>query len=204
LNRAKDDLVNAEFAFRNIQEKRGVVQPDVQARAVIGSLAALHAQIDARQVELEVLRSYSTDSNPNVQMTQTQLATLRAQAKKLEEKNDPSSIGGLGLQGVAGASLDYLRAEHELLYRQALFDILIKQYDAAKLDEAKQGAIIQVVESGIPPDRRSFPKRTWVMVFFVFLGLAGGSVLALAREAVERDPLLLQPIRELGAALRKK
>ena len=204
LTRAKDDLVNAEYAFRGIQQKHGVVQPDAQVRAVIGTLAALHAQIDAKQVELEALRSYSTESNPNVQIIQTQLATLRAQAQKLEVKSGPTPIGGLGLQDVAGAGMEYLRAQHEVLYRQALFDILIKQYDAAKLDEAKQGAIIQVVEPGIPPDRRSFPKRTWVVVFFSLLGLAGGCVLALVYEAVEKDPSLLQPIRDLGSALRGK
>jgi uncharacterized protein involved in exopolysaccharide biosynthesis len=202
LDRAKDALVNAELSFRQTQQKHGVVQLDAQARAVVGSLAALRAQIDAKQVELQAVRSFSTEVNPNVQLLEQQLATLQAEASKLEQKSGASSSDGLGLQDVAGAGLDYLRAEHEFLYRQTLFDMLLKQYDAAKLDEAKQGTVIQVVEPGIPPDRKSFPKRSIVVLVFLFVGFLSACLYVLGRNTIDSNPTLLQPLRDIAAALR--
>jgi capsule polysaccharide export protein KpsE/RkpR len=204
LSHAKDALVNAEFQFRQIQAKHGVIQLNAQAESVIGSLAAIQARVDAKQVELEALKSYSTESNPSVQLAETELAALRAQAQQLEEKNGATSSNGLGLQDVAGAGLDYLTAEHEFMYRQALFDLLLKQYDAAKLDEAKEGAIIQVVEPGIPPDRKSFPNRGVVVLIFFFVGLASGCAYAIVARSAEKNPALLLPLKDLGAALKAK
>ena len=77
----------------------------------------------------------------------------------MEQRNHSSGFADLGLGDVPGAGMEYLRAEHELKYRQAIFDVLMKQYDAARLDEAKDAAIIQVVEPAIEPDRQSSPKR---------------------------------------------
>ena len=61
----------------------------------------------------------------------------------MEQRNHSSGFTDLGLGDVPGAGMEYLRAEHELKYRQAMFDLLLKQYDAAKLDESKDAAIIQ-------------------------------------------------------------
>jgi uncharacterized protein involved in exopolysaccharide biosynthesis len=54
--------------------------------------------------------------------------------------------------------------------------MLMKQYDAARLDEAKEAAVIQVVESAIPPERKSAPKRVFIMLLFIIMGLLLGSV----------------------------
>jgi uncharacterized protein involved in exopolysaccharide biosynthesis len=72
---------------------------------------------------------------------------------------------------VADAGMDYLSAEHELQYRQVMFDLLLKQYDAAKLDEAKTSTVVQVVETATPPDRKSSPHRASIVFMFMVLGL---------------------------------
>ena len=100
--------------------------------------------------------------------------------------------------------MEYLRAEHELKYRQAMFDLLLKQYDAAKLDESKDAAIIQVVEPAIEPYRRSSPKRAPVLVVFTVLGLLGGCLLALIlwwKELLQFDPVAARRFEQLRFAL---
>src|SRR6202012_1858559 len=84
-----------------------------------------------------------------------------------------------GLGDVPGAGMEYLRAEHELKYRQAMFDLLLKQYDAAKLDESKDAAVIQVVEPAIMPDRISSPTLIRMIFLFTLGGLLAGLLLAL-------------------------
>ena len=66
--------------------------------------------------------------------------------------------------------MEYLSAAHELQYRQTMFDLLVRQYDAAGLDEAKEAAVIQVVEPAMPPDQRSSPHRVSIVITFTILG----------------------------------
>ena len=154
LKQAKEALVAAELAFQQVQQQKGLVQLDAQAKAMIESLSALRAQVAAKQVEVQALRSYSTEQNPDVQLAERELTSLQAEEARLEQSNHAPGIAGLGLGNVPAAGLEYLRAAHELQYQQALYDMLMKQYDAAKLDESKEAAIIQVVE----PAHRAGPQ----------------------------------------------
>ena len=196
LKDAKTDLVNAELAFQQIQKQKGLIQLDAQAKALITSLADLHAEVADKEVQLQALRSYSTEQNPEVQLLESQLASLQDQAAKLEERSGSPESGGLDLVDVAGAGADYLRAEHELEYRQALFDLLLKQYDAARWDESRNAAVIQVVEPAIPPDRKSGPKRTLIVLVFAALGLFGSWFYILGRNILANNPHLLQLLAE--------
>jgi tyrosine-protein kinase Etk/Wzc len=164
LKEAKEALVGAELAFQQVQQQKGLVALDAQAKAMIESLTALRAQVAAKQVEVQALRSFSTEQNPEVQLAEQELSTLRAEAARMEQSGHSQGLGSLDLADVPSAGLDYLRAQHELLYRQTLYDLLIKQYDAARLDESKEAAIIQVVEPAIEPDRRSSPKRMIIVL----------------------------------------
>ena len=59
-------------------------------------------------------------------------------------------------------------------YYETIFEILARQFELAKLDEAKQGALVQVVDSAIPSDRRSFPKRGLIVVAATVAGFFVG------------------------------
>jgi tyrosine-protein kinase Etk/Wzc len=196
LKDAKTDLVNAELAFQQIQKQKGLVQLDAQTKALITSLADLHAEVADKEVQLQALRSYSTEQNPEVQLLESQLASMQDQTAKLEERSGSPESGGLDLADVAGSGADYLRAEHELEYRQALFDLLLKQYDAARWDESRNAAVIQVVEDAIPPDRKSAPKRTLIVLVFAALGLFGAWFYILGRNILAGNPHLLQLLAE--------
>jgi tyrosine-protein kinase Etk/Wzc len=196
LKDAKADLVNAELAFQQIQKQKGLIQLDAQTKALITSLADLHAEVADKEVQLQALRSYSTEQNPEVQLLESQLSSLQNQTAKLEERSGTPESGGLGLAGVAGAGADYLRAEHELQYRQALFDLLLKQYDAARWDESRNAAVIQVVEEAIPPDTKSAPRRTLIVLVFTAFGLFGAWFYILGRNILATNPHLLHLLAE--------
>jgi uncharacterized protein involved in exopolysaccharide biosynthesis len=196
LKDAKADLVSAELAFQQIQKQKGLIQLDAQTKALITSLADLHAEVADKEVQLQALRSYSTEQNPEVQLLESQLSSLQDQTAKLEERSGSPESGGLDLADVAGAGADYLRAEHELEYRQALFDLLLKQYDAARWDESRNAAVIQVVEDAIPPDHKSAPRRTVIVLVFAALGLFGAWLYILGRNILAGNPRVLQLLSE--------
>ena len=207
LKQAKDALVAAEVAFQQVQQKKGLVQLDAQTYSMIGGLASLRAQVAAKQVEVQALSSYSTEKNPELQLAEKELASLQAEESHMEQGGHSPGIAGLGLENVPAAGMEYLRAAHELTYRQALYDMLMKQYEAAKLDEAKEAAIIQTVEPAIPPDRKSAPKRALILAISILLGFFTGCILALFqwwKELVRLDPIAAKRLDELSEALRPR
>ena len=204
LRQAKDALLAAELAFQQVQQQKGLVQLDAQAKAMIEGIAALRAQVAAKQVEVQALRSYSTEQNPDVQLAEKELTSLEAEEARLEQSNHSPGIAGLGLGNVPAAGLEYLRAAHELAYRQALFDMLMKQYDAARLDEAKEAAIIQVVEPAIEPDRKSSPKRILIVLLFAIMGFFASCILVWIlwwRDVAQSDPGRARALQNLKRLL---
>jgi uncharacterized protein involved in exopolysaccharide biosynthesis len=204
LKQAREALISAALAFQQVQQQKGLVQLDAQAKAMIEGLAALRAQVAAKQVEVQALRSYSTEQNPEVQLAEKELASLESEEAQMEQSNHGPGIAGLGLGNVPSAGLEYLRAEHELQYQQALYDMLMKQYDAAKLDESKDAAIIQIVEPAIEPDEKSAPRRTAILLLFTSAGIIAGCFLALLlrwKELVKADPDIAKQLQNLKNAL---
>jgi tyrosine-protein kinase Etk/Wzc len=172
MQQAKDDLSNAEVAMKETQQKTGMIQLDSQAKAVIEAIGSLRAQIAAKEVQLQAMRSYATDQNPQYILTQQQLGGLREQLSKLE-----SQAGGgdgdpiLSTGKVPGASLEYVRKYRDVKYYETIFELLAKQYEAAKIDESRQAAVIQVVDPAVIPDKKSWPKRSLITLAAAVLGL---------------------------------
>jgi uncharacterized protein involved in exopolysaccharide biosynthesis len=199
--------VDAEVSFQKVQQSKGLVQLDAQAKAMIEGLALLRAQVAAKEVEVQALRSYATEHNPDLELAERELSSLRGEAGQLEQRNHSSGFADLGLGDVPGAGMEYLRAEHDVKYRQTMFDLLIKQYDAARLDEAKDAAIIQVVEPAIAPDRKSSPKRALIVFLLTTAGLfAAGLVVLLAwwNKSAQSDPRTASQLSGLRHAVTGK
>ncbi len=154
----KEALVKAEEAFRHLQQTSGAVSIDSQATALLGAATSLRSQITAKEVEIEGLRGYSTASNPQVQIAESELAALRGQLAQLESHGQ-GGYTGRALSSVPGAELEYVRATRELKYQESLYDLMVKQYEGSKLDEARDAPAIQVVEPALVPDHKFGPHK---------------------------------------------
>jgi len=207
LKQAKDALLSAEVALEQVQQRKGLIALDAQAKAMIEGIAAVHSQLAEKQVEIEALRSFSTDKNPNVQLAERQLAALRQEADRMEQSNPATSNpADLSLKDVPLAGLEFLRAEHEVKYRQAMFDVLMKQLDAARLDEAQEAAVIQVVEPAVEPERKTSPHRLQIMLLTLPLGILLGVLVALlpwCKEIFLTDPNRLLQLKTLRIAFKQ-
>jgi uncharacterized protein involved in exopolysaccharide biosynthesis len=178
LEQTKDNLANAEEALKMTELNTGVSQPDIQARAMIDSATTLRSQIADREVQIQGMQTYATPENSQLVQAQKELESLRAQLARLGGSEEGS--GGLfvpkGL--VPQASLEYIRKSRDVQYYQTIFDILARQFEAAKLDEAKEGALIQIIDPAIPPDRRSSPRRTRIVIVSTAIGFLFGVFVA--------------------------
>ena len=186
LEQAKDDLANAEEALKKTEQSTGVIQPDSQALALIDSAANLRAQITAREVQIQGMM-YATAENPQLVQAQRELESMRAQLAKLGGAEDNPAGELLVPKGlVPEASLEYIRKLRDVKYNETIFDILARQYEAAKLDEAKEGALIQVVDLAVPPDMRSSPKRILIVIATTAIGFLFGVFVALFQVGYRR------------------
>lgn len=208
LEQAKDNLVRAEEALKQTEQKTGLIQLDGQARALIESAASLRAQIAAREVEVQGMESYATSENPQLVQAQRELDSMRAQLAKLGSSEDSASNSLIVPKGMMpAAGLEYVRRFREVKYDETIFDILARQFEMAKLDEAKQGALIQVVDPAIPPDKRSSPKRALIVVGATVLGALFAFFFALMQAALEqmrKDPKSSQRFAPLRQAMNRK
>ncbi|HEY1256462.1 MAG TPA: GNVR domain-containing protein, partial [Terracidiphilus sp.] len=176
LEQEKNKLADAEEAMKQTEQATGMIEVSSQAKALIESASALRAQIAAREVQIQGMKTYATGENAQLLQAQRELEGLREQLNKLGGTMDSGGAGFIIPKGmVPEASLEYIRKMRDVKYYETIFDILARQYEAAKLDEAKQGAVIQVVDPAIAPDRRSFPQRGLI----VFGATTGGFILAL-------------------------
>lgn len=179
LEQAKDNLANAEEALKQTEQTTGLIQLDSQARALIESAASLRAQVAAKEVQIQAMRTYATGENSQLIEAQQELDSLRTQLAKLGGSEDSSSSLIVPKGKVPEAGLEYVRKLRDVKYYETIFDILARQFEIAKLDEAKEGALIQVVDAAIPPDRKSSPKRALIVLFSTAVGLFLGILIAL-------------------------
>jgi tyrosine-protein kinase Etk/Wzc len=176
LQQAKDNLNLAENAMTQVQRSTGVLQMDSQARALIESAAVLRAQVSAKQVQIEGMRSFAAEDNPELILAKQELAALEAQLAKVAGSNqDPGSDINLSKGRVTETGMEYLRRYRDLKYQETVYELLAKEFEIAKLDEAREGSIVQVVDAAVPPDRKSFPPRLLIVlgttVFSLFAAL---------------------------------
>ena len=146
LNTAKDNLVKAEQALKASSVNSSALKASPQA--AIESLAKLKATITAQEIKLASMRGYLTESAPDFKQAQIELGALRSQVARTE-KEEPASSSGQN---------DYIDKFRDFKYHETLFDLFAKQYEIARVDESREGAVIQVVDVAQAPERKSKPK----------------------------------------------
>jgi uncharacterized protein involved in exopolysaccharide biosynthesis len=187
LAEANTNLTNAEEKMKRTEQTTGVLQVDSQARSLIESAVVLRAQIVAKEVEIEAMRSYATEDNPQLIRDVEQLNALKAQLAKLGGTLPDSNSEIIVPKGnIPQAGMEYLRAYRDVRYYETVKDLIARQFEIAKLDEAREGTIIQVADVAVPPDRHSFPKRTITILIAIFLFFFIACAWCIFSAAVER------------------
>jgi uncharacterized protein involved in exopolysaccharide biosynthesis len=144
---AKENLTRAEQTLKSSGVNSDALKSD--PKAAVEGLARLKAGITAQEIKLASMRGYLSDSAPDFKQAQTELSAMRAQVARAEEQQPA---------GAAGSS-DYIAKYRDFKYQETLFELFAKQYEIARVDESREGAVIQVVDTALPPERKSKPKK---------------------------------------------
>ncbi|MGH9562175.1 MAG: GumC family protein [Terracidiphilus sp.] len=203
LSKESDKLADAEEAFTTVQQRTGLIEPAGQATAVIQSVAALRSQIAAKQVQIDAMRQFAADQNPDLQLAHQELAGLRQQLAQMAANTNTQSGEFLMPKGtVPQAALEYARRLRNVKYEETIFSFVETQYELAKIDEAKEGAVIQVVDPAVMPDKSSGPPRLLIVLGGFFAGLVLTALWIFCSEtmAARQDP----KARELFESLKPR
>lgn len=153
LSNAKDNLVKSELALKS----SGVNSSALKASpaAAVEGLAKLKAGITAQEIKLASMRGYLTESAPDFKQAQTELSAMRGQMTRLE-KEEPT------ITGASGITSDYIAKFRDFKYHETLFELFAKQYEMARVDESREGAVIQVLDIAQTPERKSKPQKALI------------------------------------------
>lgn len=202
----KGALAEAEESLRNTQQKTGLILLTGQAQSIIQSIAQTRAEIASREVQLQAMRTFATEENPNAIRVEQEIVSLRSHLADLENSQRAMQPGNIQVPAgqVPEAALEYSRKLRELKYHETLFDLLSKQYEAARIDEAKSAPVIQVIDHAVPPDKKSGPPRKLLVLGAAFLGFCVACLWTLAEEKLrrmEQVPEQAQKLQQLRSAL---
>ena len=171
LELSKDKLAAAEVTLKGALDSHGVISVDSESRAIVETVARLRAQASAKEIELNSMRAFVTTNNPRFKLVEEELASLRLELSKLENgrSDDANGPAKSGEKQNGFANIKLLR---DLKYHQMLYELLAKQFEAARLDEAKDSSVIQVLDPAIDPEKKFKPLRALIVVIssvFAFL-----------------------------------
>lgn len=152
LGSAKDNLTKAEQALQTTGVNASALKAN--PAAAVGGLAQLQAGIAAQEVKVASMRGYLAESAPDFKQAMTELSALRAQLRRAEQAQLPSQAG----------DSDYISKYRDFKYYETLFDLFAKQYELARVDESREGAVIQVLDAAIAPEKKSKPQRAVIAI----------------------------------------
>lgn len=185
LEAAHEDLARAEDDVKRTEERTGIIDIEGQDHSMIASAAVLRGQLAAKQIEIRAMREFAADQNPDLQRAQEEAAGLEAQLAAMDAASERSTGNLAAPKGnVTQAGLDYTRALREVKYRETIQDLLTRQYEGARVDEARQGVMVQIVDVATIPDRPFSLRKILIMVGALVVALPVALLIAAGIEMI--------------------
>jgi capsule polysaccharide export protein KpsE/RkpR len=192
LKQTRDQLTKAQQVLQSSGYTQEAIRADAKASAE--GYARLRAEATAAELRLQALRRGLSDTTPEVQQALSAVGGLRAQLARLAETTD-----------LSGAT-DYVSKFREFKYQETLFELLARQYELARVDESREGALVQVVDEAKPAEHKHRPQRALIAAAATLASLILVAGFLLARQAwrnASRRPETATKIASLRSAWRR-
>lgn len=193
----KQDLRNAENDMKAFQEKYKTFKVDSQASAAIEGIARLKAEIITKEGQLATLRNSMTDESSEVKALQAGISRLKSQLGAMSGSGGSDVIPAVG--NIPGLGVEYVRKMRELKTQEAIFEQLTKQYEVAKISEAKDSSSVQVLDEAVAPLKKSKPKRSMIVILAAVTAFFTSIFIVFIQEYLSKlspeDAVILRDIR---------
>jgi len=196
ITQAKDKLLKSETDLKSTGVSGSVLKSN--PTSAVAAVASLQAGVTAQEVKLGAMRGYLAETAPEFKQAINELANLKAQLTK-QEKETPLNSNTIA-QG------DYISKYREFKYNETLFELFAKQFEIAKVDEAREGAVIQILDVAQPPERKSKPNKAMIAIAATLVVFFALFLFVFIRQAIinsAQDQATSRKLHHLNMSLRK-
>jgi tyrosine-protein kinase Etk/Wzc len=191
LQETKKKLTQAEEALKEFQTANKAIAMQAQSQGLFEAAAAIQAQIMAHQVQLEVMDSYLSQNNPEMERVRSSINELRKQLAALD--TGKSGKGMLhsdrlnpAINAVPALVLEYGRLLREVKVQETLFTLISSEYEQARYSEARDTPTVNVLDPAVPAELKSRPITTLNALIGGIMGMIIGVLLAFWLESQDR------------------
>lgn len=176
----RKELGEQEVLLQQFQEKNKLISLTAQAEAAVQAYSALKARLITSEIELKVLKRSSFDGDPRITLKNEEISEIKNQLKQYEEngKNTPT----ITFEQAPAMGINFAKLKRDLLVKEKVYEVLTQQYELAKVEEAQTEMSFQILDSAIPPEKKSAPRRTLNIVIALIASMVLGVLTALVIE----------------------
>lgn len=183
------DLDSLANELESFQKKYGIIEFSEQTKAVINSAAEIEAQIFLKTAELESIKKTYGSKNPRYSELDNQLSSLKEQLNEIKFQktspgDSPFSSLFIPVSDFPELAKKYTKLYSDFVLQTKLQEFLLPQYEQAKLQVMKDKPSLQVIDSAVPADKKSKPKRALIVIGILSVGLILNLLVILALENV--------------------
>jgi len=174
------ELQDAEDALAAFQREHATIEIGEQARAAIGALADLETRAAVAEIQLGVVRSYASEGHPEVVALESQLRSYREALEAMRTGGEGDGSGPLlaPLNSMPALALEFARLTREVEVTNGIYVFLVQEYEAARIQEARDTPTIQILDRPAPPEIRTRPRRKVMVAIGALVGLILGVAMA--------------------------
>jgi capsule polysaccharide export protein KpsE/RkpR len=190
------DLETAQERLSNFSSTHATVDLKEQSRSMVDAAARLEGELIAEQSSLDSLRQTYGDGNIRVRSAQARIASLRAEIAKLggtsmvlpadESSSDVENVASgnndelyPALRQLPRLAVPYAKLYREVQVQETVYELLTRQYEVARIQEAKDVPVISVIDAPGIPEKKSFPPRTLIVLLAPFASVIAAAFLLL-------------------------
>lgn len=203
LAKTKFDLAKAEEALKAFQSKNKALDITEQAKGTIKGVADLEAQLAVEEVKLASMRLNFADTSQEIKNQRAAISSLKSQVAKFEGNRSGGALPGIG--SVPALGQEYLRLMREFKIQETLLELLTKQSELAKLNEANDATSFQILQKANMSDKKKRPKKSLIVVFSTMLSGIIAVLYIFTYEAWSKlSPEDLSRIKQIKSSLLRK
>lgn len=212
LAQTQKELILAEENLKKFKEKHKTIALDEQMRSAIQSAADLKAELTLNEIQLNVLKEAMSESHPQIQELKTRIKEIEKQLNFMEfgdseKKERQNKILDVPFSAIPSLSLELARLARGVKIQEVLFELLTQQYEQAKIQETKDTPTIQVLDRAVPPEKKTRPKRAFLVgiagIASLFLSIVFVFALEYFKNSKAKNPEEFKKLEEIFLSLKK-
>jgi uncharacterized protein involved in exopolysaccharide biosynthesis len=173
ISKTKEELAKAQAKFKTVKDKTGELSDSMLTENT-------YIQIGNKELEIKVMKHFLTDKHPDIRRTEAELQELRERLFKTKGDSNSSKMNEASNQ-IA------VEAYREIKTLEMILSGLTSQYKSTAMGIFSNKTIIQQIEIASPPERRTKPKRTMIVVTATFIGIFFGFIAAVILAQMKKN-----------------